>query len=243
MSYDLRLALMCGIDIPIPECQLVLHQPKINEIALIGESEFFTGIQTLCINKNMIAQGETLLANTNNFQIFMTIMQEKETEDKKEAIKQLFPLLFPKQKLMITPRSLTLISEESENIVIDETNFEELQKIVSQVFCINTGPIETQTFNPQSKKAKEIAEKLMRARQRIAAQKGGNGSIFAQYISTLTVGLNSMSLEDCQKLTMYQLFDLVERYMLYVNWDLDVKSRLAGGKPDKQPDNWMKNIH
>lgn len=243
MSYDLRLALMCGTDIPIPECQLVLHQPKINEIALIGESEFFTGIQTLCINKNMIAQGETLLANTNNFQIFMTIMQEKETEDKKEAIKQLFPLLFPKQKLMITPRSLTLIGEESENIVIDETNFEELQKIVSQVFCINTGPMETQTFNPQSEKAKEIAEKLMRARQRVAAQKGGNGSIFAQYISTLTVGLNSMSLDDCQKLTMYQLFDLVERYMLYVNWDLDVKSRLAGGKPDKQPDNWMKNIH
>ena len=83
----------------------------------------------------------------------------------------------------------------------------------------------------------------MRARQRVAAQKGDKGSIFAQYMSVLTVGLNSMSLEDCSKLTMYQLFDLVERYMLYINWDLDIRSRLAGGKPDKQPDNWMKNIH
>jgi hypothetical protein len=52
-----------------------------------------------------------------------------------------------------------------------------------------------------------------------------------------------MSLEDCLNLTMYQMFDLVERYMLWTNWDLDVKSRLAGGKPDSKPDNWMKNIH
>ena len=102
----------------------------------------------------------------------------------------------------------------------------------------------TQAFNPGSAKAKEIADKLMRARQRVAAQKAeGEGSIFAQYISVLTVGLHSMTIEDCQNLTMYQLFDLVERYMLFTNWDLDVKSRLAGGKPDKQPDNWMKNIH
>ena len=106
MAYDIRLALMCGTDIPIPECQVTIHQPKIKEIALIGESEFFTGIQTLCVNKNMLAQGETLLQNTSNFQIFMTIMQEKETVDKKEAVQQLFPILFPKQQLLITPRSL-----------------------------------------------------------------------------------------------------------------------------------------
>jgi hypothetical protein len=31
--------------------------------------------------------------------------------------------------------------------------------------------------------------------------------------------------------------------MLWVSWDLDIKMRLAGGKPDDSPDNWMKNIH
>lgn len=114
----------------------------------------------------------------------------------------------------------------------------------AKIFCINNGPMETQSFNPQGEKAREIAEKLMRARQRVAAQKSdGGGSVFAQYMSVLTVGLNSMTLRECGELTMYQLFDLVERYMLYVNWDLDIRSRLAGGKPDHQPDNWMKNIH
>ena len=84
----------------------------------------------------------------------------------------------------------------------------------------------------------------MRARQIVAAQKGGNkGSVLTQYLSILTVGLGSMSLKDLTSLTMFQLYDLVERYMLYVNWDLDVRTRLAGGKPDSKPDNWMKVIH
>lgn len=243
MAYDISLALMCGTDIPVPECQIVVHQPKIKEIALIGDADFFTAIQTLNVNKAMIAQGETLLGDTNNFQIFMTIMQEKEARDKKEAVKQLFPLILPNYQMTLTPRSIVLNSD-NKSTVIDETNFEPFQKILSQIFCINSGPMETQSFNPNGQKAKEIAEKLMRARQRVAAQKkDGEGSIFSQYISVLTVGLNSMSLMDCGELTMYQLFDLVERYMLYINWDLDIRSRLAGAKADKQPDNWMKKIH
>ena len=84
----------------------------------------------------------------------------------------------------------------------------------------------------------------MRGRQRVAAQKGETqGSLFSQYISTLTIGLNSMSLQDLMDLTVYQLYDLMERYQLYINWDIDLRSRLAGGKPDDKPDNWMKNIH
>ena len=40
---DYRLALMCGNDIPIPECQLIVHQPSIKEISYIGEKDFFAG--------------------------------------------------------------------------------------------------------------------------------------------------------------------------------------------------------
>jgi len=31
--------------------------------------------------------------------------------------------------------------------------------------------------------------------------------------------------------------------MLWTNWDIDLRSRLAGGKPNEHPENWMKNIH
>ena len=240
---DLRLALMCGSDIPVPECQLTIHQPRIKEIALIGEQDFFTGIQCLCLNKSMFVKDETLLDTTNNFQIFMTIMSEKQAIDKKIAVEQVLTLLFPKLKVIFTPRSI-MVSGDGNTILIDERNFESLQTAISSICCLKTGPMDQQTFNPADAQARAIAEKLMRGRQRVAAQKGeSNTSIFTQYISTLTVGLNSMSLQDVMELTMYQLYDLVERYMLYVNWDIDIRSRLAGANPDSKPDNWMKNIH
>ena len=239
---DYKLALMCGTDIPIPECQIVVHQPRIQEIALIGEKEFFLGAQCLCIKKELISKDETVLSNTSNFQIFMTIMSEKETRDKKEAVLQLFSILLPEYKVIFTPQSIILSLNENSTI-IDENNFGILQEVLAEIFCFNSG-MSQDSFNPGDAKAREIAEKLMRGRERIAAEKGGeHGSALIQYTSVLTVGLSSMSLQDALNLTMYQLFDLVQRYMLYVNWDLDVRTRLAGGKPDSQPDNWMKNIH
>lgn len=240
---DKRLALMCGTDIPVPECQLFIHQPRIKEIALIGEADFFSGIQCLCLNKSMFVKDESDLANTTNFQIFMTIMSEKTAADKKFAVQQVCTLLFPKYKVSFTPRSIMMFGDNG-SIMIDENNFEQLQKALTDICCLKTGPMDQQSFNPADAKAREIAEKLMRGRQRVAAQRGeSNISIFSQYLSILTVGLNSMSLSNAMDLTMFQLYDLVERYMLYINWDMDIRSRLAGGKPENQPDNWMKNIH
>ena len=239
---DTRLTLMCGTDYPVPECQLVVHQPRIKEIAFIGEADFFAGIQCLCLNKSMFVKDESLLRDTNNFQIFMTIMSEKEAADKKFAVQQVFTLIFPKYKVMMTPRSV-LLSGDGMTIQIDEKNFEYLQAALTSNCCLKTGPMDQQSFNPANAKAREIAEKLMRGRAKVAAEKGqSNISIFSQYLSILTVGLQ-MPLQELMDLTMFQLYDLVERYMLYINWDMDVRCRLAGGKPDNQPDNWMKSIH
>lgn len=240
---DIRLALMCGSDIPIPECQLTIHQPRIAEIALIGEKDFFTGVQCLCLHKSMFVKDESLLETTNNFQIFMTIMSEKQAADKKAAVQQVLTLLFPQHKILFTPRSM-MISGNGTTVTIDENNFEFLQAAISSICCLKTGPMDQQTFNPADEQARIIAEKLMRGRQRVAAQKGEtNMSIFSQYLSIITIGLNSMSLFEAMNLTMYQMYDLIERYMLYVNWDMDIRSRLAGANPESKPDNWMKNIH
>ena len=240
---DIRLALMCGSDIPIPEIQAAVHQPRMKEIALIGEADFFVAIQCLNIDKNLLRQDKTLLQNTSNFQIFMTIMSEKETKDKKKATQSLLQLLFPNYTVMFTPRSILLQGKDN-STMIDENNFDILQEILKQVFCVSNNNNQQAGFNPANDKAREIAEKLMRGRQRVAELNGSaNASIFSQYLSVLTVGLSSMSLQELMELTMFQLYDLVERYQLYISWDIDIRSRLAGAKPDDRPDNWMKNIH
>lgn len=239
---DIRLALMTGTDIPVEECQLILHQPSLKDIGYLGEETFFIGMQCLTLNKMMFSEDKSILADTSNFQIFMTIMLEPKALDKKHATQQLLSILFPAYKITFTPNSLLFISEGGTTIV-DTNNFDSLQEVVKQVLCVNSSANQT-GFNPADDRAKEIAEKLMRGRQRVAAQKGEqNSSILSRYISILTIGLNSMSLNDTLNLTLYQLYDLVERYTLYVNWDIDIRSRLAGAKPDSKPDDWMKNIH
>lgn len=249
---DRRVALMAGTDIPITECRLILHQPTIKEISFLGETVFFTGIQTLTLHKSMFVQhqGKDVLDNVNNFQIFMTVMNDNETKEKKENVKMVLKLLFPNYSIIFSPQSLIFqpqendSSDNNEAIIIDTTNFEILQSILRDVFCLKTGPMDQTAFNPINEQAKEIADKLMRGRQRVAQQKGtANTSVFSLYISILTVGLHSMSLHDLLNCTVYQLYDLMERYSLYLTWDIDVRTRLAGGKPDSQPENWMKNIH
>ena len=240
---DYRLALMAGIDIPIPECKVVLHQPRIREIAMIGEKNFFTGISCLSIRKEGFIKDKSLLSQTSDFQIFMMVINDETMTDKKQDVISVLTILFPDYKVIFTPRTLVL-KKEKETFNIDENNFKALQLMLEQVFClVDNGQ---SYFNPANELARKIADKLMEGRRRVMAQNSAesNGaSSFVQYLSILTVGLNSMSLEQCLNLTMYQLYDLIERYNLFVNWDIDLRARMAGAKPEKQAEDWMKVIH
>ena len=187
---DYRLSLICGTDMLIPECNLVAHQPRIKEISFIGESDFFIGAQTLCLHKTMFIEDKTILDSINNFQIFMTIMLQDETKDKKANILNVLNLLFPSYKVNVTPNSLLFIKEGVPPITVDGNNFEALQEVLRLIFCMHNGPMDQQAFNPANDKAREIAQKLMRGRQRVAAQNGNsNVSVFSQYMSILTIGL------------------------------------------------------
>ena len=241
---DNRLALMTGIDFPIEGCSLIVHQPSIKEISYIGETDFFMGVQLLCVNKSMYEAPEVDLSEITNFNLFMQLIEQPELKKQKIMVNQILHLLFPMYQILITPRSILFKLEDS-SFIIDEGNFEILQKALTQILCLQQSG--QQVYNPQGKKAKEIAQKLQRGRERVAQQKAqnemGNGSMFSQYLSIVTIGINSMSLKDSLDLTLYQLYDLIERYSLYINWDLDIRSRLAGAKGEKPIDNWMKSIH
>ena len=244
MDKDIALALMTGIDIPYPPLQLVLHSPKIKEIAFMGEEKFFTAMQYLCIDKKTVVQDETVLSNLSNFQVLMKVLEQKEEKDKKLVIQTLLMLLFPKEQIMIMPRSINIVADEKV-IMIDDSNFDEFQNVIKQVLCVsNIFQGKNIVYNPKGKKAEEIAKKLARGRQRVAAQKadGDNESILTRYLSILRVGAN-IPLSESIEYNLFQLFDQVERYNAYVEWDTDLRVRLAGGSPDKQVESWMRNLY
>ena len=238
---------MAGIDIPIPELQLTIHVPVIKEIALMGETKFFMAVQYLCLDKESLIQDETLLSSLTNFQVLMKVLEQSQDKDKKNAVIMLLTLLFPDYIPVITRNSIILTKQgENQPLLIDDNNFDIFQSVLKEILCVNSlFQGNNVIYNPANDRAKEIAEKLMRGRRKVAEikSKGNNESVLTRYISILTIGSNTMSSEDCLNLNMFQIFDLMERYNAFIEWDVDLRVRLAGGKPDKPVESWMRDIH
>ena len=237
-----QLGLMTGIDIPIIDLQLSLHQPTIKEISYLGESEFFSGVTCFCIDKNLIIRDAAARSQISNFQIFMEVMSQDQI--KKQQVLGALQLFFPECKSFFTPRSL-ILSKDDNSHIIDIKNFESIQKIISTVCRLNGGKNGLPEYNPKNAQAQAIADKLMRGRQRVAeinAAKGEGSSCFARYLSVIPIAIPSMSLTDAINLTIYQFYELIERYSKYINWDIDIRARLAGAKGNSEIENWMDDI-
>lgn len=250
MEFDYRLALMTGVDIPIPECQLTIRQPTCLEISQIGENKFNLGVQLLCIDKERYMQDERAreeLEKINNFQLLMMLINED--KEKKDDLKTILLMILPNYQIILTPRSI-LCKKGEENLIIDEENFESFQKILRKVFCQNRKKKDDddeipEQYNVQSKKAKEIAEKLYKGRKKIAELKAAQNpddSMLSRYISILAIGMG-YTINELNSLTLYQIVDLFERFTMKMQQDVDLSIRLAGGTPDKQPKHWTEPLH
>ena len=131
-------------------------------------------------------------------------------EETKEDVMESLSLIIPNSKITLTPRAL-LLNYNGSNIIIDEGNFKDFQETLRQVFCLNE---KEEDFNPANAQAAKIAEKIKQGRAKVAHLKGEDvGSVYARYISTLSVGLK-IPLSYLLNYTIYQIRDLMERFNL-----------------------------
>jgi len=89
--------------------------------------------------------------------------------------------------------------------MLNETNFDTFKAALTEITGVrNSVGGENSNFNPRSKKAAAIAAKILKGRARAAASKGYSADgVLGRYVSILTVGLSSMSLDKCLNLTVY----------------------------------------
>ena len=242
-----ELLLLSGNDIPFPEARVTIHQPRLREIAYIGEENFFTGCEFLNFSKDMLQEKDKVnLINQTNFEILMSIVKDKTPLgiQTKNSILMLLTLIFPEYEINLQEDGIVLFKDK-EFISLNKMNFDAFQKILVQMFCLGRKKNNEQDYNPAGDRAKMIAEKLKRGRQRAAAAKGEENekvAIFSRYISILSVG-ESKDINSFMNYTVYQLFDEFERFELKQNSDIYLQARLAGAQDLEEVDNWMKDIH
>ena len=241
MKLD-KLILQTGVDIPFPKAQLTVHQPKIAEISYIGESNFHIGSQFLLFDKNKLTSEDKInLDNQSNFNIFMSVMNSHEKAIHKTNALMILALLFPQAKLKIEADKI-LLQLENFSSSINETNFNEFQNIVAQMFCLEESQ-EKDGYNPADDLAKGIVEKLKKRKQKLAKQKQNieEFSIYSKYISILSVGLKKDK-NELSNYTIPQLRDEFDRFILKQDFDIYLKAKLAGAQDLEEVKNWMEDL-
>lgn len=240
------LLLLSGTDIPFHQAQISIHQPTIKEISFIGEEAFFIGCELLNFSKDILStEDKTNLEDRTNFEVFMSIMKDKSLTAQKGKVSALMvlTLIFPGYEIHMQKDCISLVKEDDVHNINDK-NFEDFKEIIVDMFCLKKRS-EEQEYNPAGKRAKELAEKMKKGRQRAAAVKGEaqkKVSLLSRYISILSVG-EGKGFDTLLGYTVYQLFDEFNRFELKQKYDIYVQAKMAGAKDLEEVDNWMKDIH
>ena len=251
MMYSIdSLTLISGIDVPIPEIGVNIHQPTIREIAYIGEKSFYEAAQTIIIQKedfingleNITQEDKTALSLMSNFEIFLKLVEANPLSSTK--VQMLLSLLFPDFNSGREERFIYLVNpKEQKSILINDSTFEILQEVITTILCLQSGNTKEE-FNPQGDRAREIAEKIKRGRERAARLKGEKkqqSNFLSKYISGLGIGTNTLNIHNVLDLTLYQLLNQLERYGLYTQYNISIQAKMAGAK-DVEDVDWLKDI-
>lgn len=238
------LLLLAGNDIPFRMGRCSIHPPKISEIAYIGEDQFHIGSRFLNFNKDSLSSEDKIgLENKTNFDIFMSVLNNPERAKHKTDALLVLTLIFPNFEVEIGKKEILLHSDKIESS-INQYNFDELQSIVSQMFCLQKIDGNNK-YIPADNLAKKVAEKLNKGRQKASQSKGEDVkkiNLFSRYASILSIGLK-MDINIFMNYTVYQLLDTWERFRLNQDFELYKESKLAGAKDVEEVKDWMEDLH
>lgn len=244
--------ILTGIPIQIPGCNIAVSQPSVKEICAFGETDFLYGLQILTKTDKVvesIKKGNSQLAMLSDFQILIATAEQDSFL--KCSLEQIFELLFPNYMIEFAIGCINFRVEQNGTIVgqINPMNFESFQKTLDTLFLPHLNDNQVEEYNPANGLAAEIAAKLKRGQEQRAKIKqkasGENNSIFATYISVLSVGL-SMDINVLYEYTPFQLFDVFKRYMLKVAYDLHMKivtTPFMDTSKMEDPKNWLDNLY
>ena len=238
--------LMSGADVPFIEAGLVVHQPTLTEIGLIGgETEFRWGCEVLNIStKTLKEQDKSFLDSVDNFDIFMKLMNDhdKKMHSLRESAINVLSILFPGYEMTIGEDAL-VFTKGTETNYIRKATFPIFQQILVDICCLKGSDKDAKDFNPKSKIAQQIADKLRKGRAQAALSKKDNKiSILSRYASILAIGLQ-VDLHTIMGYTIFQIYDQYKRYQLKEAYDANLKARLAGAKDLEDPEDWKQDLY
>ena len=243
---------LSGQQIEVPNANIFIVQPTINQIVSFGEDNFLIAINLLVKTENLTKQlkeGNSGLELYSDFQLLMIVLREDPSV--RQMVQDLFELIFPDYSIQITELGINFLiqnKESEQNSFVGQIhayNFDDFKILLSDLFTVHGDKdTEEREFNPANDAAAKIAKKLQRGREQ-RAQARGPQSLFGIYCSVLSIGLG-MDINIFYNYTPFQLFDAYNRYFAKVQSDFYMRvstmSFMDVSSMD-QPKEWSRHLY
>ena len=245
------LTLMAGAPIVVSEYSTTIRQPKISDIAIIGEQKFFRILSIFQLEKKFFLESaiknkspQEIIQITNFFYdktieeiIFLILNNDIELQD---LINNLFTIIFYNSKeILYLENEIIILFESGHKTIINLDNFYIIKDIINQIFSFNEG---SEKYNPAAGAAEIIFKKLQERNRKIQQMKSESQNesknVLANYLLILSIGSNNFSMNDLLNMTLYQLFAVMKKYSLYEQYQMQIKAMVAGAS-DIELIDWM----
>ena len=246
------LTLMAGAPIAVEEYNLIINQPKIADIALIGEKKFFESISIFKLEKDtflkLVIKGksaEETVQITNLFYdktddqiILFLLFNDSELQ---KSINNLFSFLFKDiEETTFYEDCIYIKFNDGQQSIINSDSFYIIKDIINQIFSLESEV--SGKYNPAPGAAEMIVKKLKEREKKIQQMKNESDSeskpMLANYLLILSIGSNNFSMDNLLNMTLYQLFAIMKKYSLYEQYQMQVKALMAGAS-DIELIDWM----
>lgn len=220
-----------------------MRTPRAKEILMLGETKYLIALQIFQMNKKSL---KIQSPQVTNWMIFTKALNQKiEGVSNVRTLMTSFLQLFFINKIIIGPASI-IIQDGDQIKNIEQEDFDGFQEIICYLGCSFLFKAQEETFNPRNKLAAEIAEKMKKARARLAKVKAAeNGTLgkpdkgllyrYIKFVSTATPN----TMEQTVNMTLFQLHTLTQTGLAREAYDIEIRSRLMGAKGDKEIEHWL----
>ena len=236
-------------DIAIPQCNIIVTQPTVQEVLTFGEEKFLNCVQLLGHLDKVLQPIQEELSSANMPEVpplALLLVAYREEKPIQEQVDEFFELICFNYDVKITSNSIDFEQENKKVGMLTPFNYNFFAETLLDLF--EPAALKNENYNPKSNKAKEIAEKLQRGKERKAQLQGKSDvtqSIFGIYASILSIGMQ-MDINIFMQYTPFQIFDAFERFTLKEAEDyyklLSSSGFLDTSKID-QPEPWLKNLY
>ena len=184
---------LSGQDVPVPECNIVIHQPTIKQIVMFKESHFLAAVNIFSHakeNADRVRENNSSAYQFSDFQILLAVI----TQDSniQSSVDSLFQLIFPQYNVTIVNEEIHFYEGEKRVGMIHERNYTAFINILDKLFTLPSD--KKKEYNPANEKARKIAEKFKKRNEILSKKKGQKSgespSLFGTYVSVLSIGMH-----------------------------------------------------